>query len=169
MNKIRLGILTLLGVVSLLYAAGSEATFPSGFKNFTSVKTPLTQIGALPGCNADVSGLPKIYQETVATYCGIKQGGPGKVDVLVSPGAESTYKARNGKFKDGDSLVLWLKDLKVLFVTQYKNGKPLYGAYTEDGKDVAGAPGSGLNPQDCRTCHTGYAAFCVNGQCGAYK
>ncbi len=149
--------------------AGSETPFPANFKSFKAVSTPLTHIGALPGCDADVSSLPKIYQETVSTYCAIKPGGPGKVAVLVSPSAEATYKARNGKFKDGDTLILWLKDIKAIFVTTYKGGKPLYGAYTVDGKDIAGAPGSGLNPKDCRTCHTGYAAFCTNGQCGTYK
>ena len=164
MKKLAIGVV--FGLMATWVFAGSEASFPADFKSYKSASTPLTHIGALPGCNADVSSLPKIYQETVATYCNIKPGGPGKVDVLVKPSAVKTYKARNGKFKDGDTLILWLKDLKAIFVTEYKGGKPLYGAYTEDGKDIAGAPGSGLNPNDCRTCHTGYAAFCLNGQCG---
>lgn len=158
-------ILPIIACIGLLNAA-SEASFPKNFKNFVKVNTPLTQIGVIPGCDADVSKLPKIYQETVATYCNVKPGGPGKVEVLVSPSALKTYKKRDGKFKDGDTLVLWLKDIKAIMVTQYKNGKPLYGIFTEDGKDISGPKGSGFHPQDCRTCHSGYEAFCVNGQCG---
>ena len=150
--------------------AASEASFPAKWKEFVSVKTPLMEAGgALPGCDADVSSLPKVYQETVSTYCAVKDGGPGKVEVLVSPTALDTYKKRDGKFKDGDELILHLKDLKVLFVTSYKGGKPVYSVYDESGKDVAGDAGSGLNPADCRTCHTGYDAFGANGQMGAFK
>ncbi len=169
MKKIAIiaSFVTALAVSS--YAA-SEAPFPSKWKEFVSIKTPLMEAGGiLPGCDADVSSLPKVYQETVSTYCAVKDGGPGKVEVLVSPGAVDTYKKRDGNFKDGDELVLHLKDLKVLFVTSYKNGKPVYSIYDESGKDVSGDPGSGLNPADCRTCHTGYDAFGANGQMGAAK
>ena len=160
------------GILALAVSsyAASEASFPAKWKEFVSVKTPLMEAGgALPGCDADVSSLPKVYQETVAAYCAVKDGGPGKVAILVAPGALDAYKARAGKFKDGDELILHLKELSVLFVTSYKGGKPLYSIYDESGKDVSGAPGSGLNPTDCRTCHTGYDAFGVNGQMGAFK
>jgi len=167
MKKTAISLLIGLSVTTLF--AGSEIPFPKDFQTYPSVATPLTHIGALPGCDADVSSLPKIYQETVATYCNVKPGGPGKVDVLVKPSALSTYKKRDGHFKNGDTLILWLKDIHAIFVTEYKNGKPLYGAFSVDGKDIAGAPGSGLNPKDCRTCHTGYSAFCVNGQCGTQQ
>ncbi len=150
--------------------AGSEASFPAKWKEFTSVKTPLMEAGgALPGCDADVSSLPKVYQETVAAYCAVKDGGPGKVEILVSSSALDVYKARDGKFKDGDEMILYLKDLQVLFVTSYKDGKPLYSIYDESGKDVSSVEGSGLHPNDCRTCHTGYEAFGINGQMGAFK
>ena len=158
-------IFFIFAVVSIF--AKSECEFPSDFKNYVKVDTPLAAIGgALPPCNADVSKLPKIYQETVMTYCAIRAEGPGKVEILVKPSALEAFKKRNGQFKDGDTLVMWLKDLKVIFVTTYKNNKPLYGAFTEDGKDVTSKIGSGLHPKDCRTCHSGYSAFCVNGQCG---
>lgn len=146
--------------------AASEVSFPQDWKGWTSVSTPLTKIGALPGCDADVSTLPPIYQQTVAVYCAIKPGGPGAVDVLVKPSALDAYKARNGKFSDGSVMILHLKDLKVLFVTGYKGGEAVYGVFTEDGKDAA-APEGGLSPKECRNCHTGYSAFCTNGQCGS--
>ena len=145
--------------------AGSESSFPADWKSYKSVKTPLAVIGALPDCNADVSSLPAIYQETVATYCAVKPGGPGKVEILIGKSAEAPFAKRDGKFPDGATMILHLIDLKVLFVTTYKGNKPLYSIYTEDGQDAANKPGSGLSPSDCRTCHTGYAAFCLNGQC----
>ena len=155
----------LVATVAIVAFASSEAPFPADWKSYKSVKTPLAAIGALPGCDADVSSLPPIYQETVATYCAVKPGGPGAVEILVSKSAEAPYAKRDGKFPDGATTILHLKDLKVLFVTTYKGGKPLYSVYTENGQDAAGKPGSGLNPNDCRKCHTGYSAFCVNGQC----
>ncbi len=155
---------------SMSASAESESAFPSSWKTFTSVNTPLMKAGgALPGCDADVSSLPKVYQETVATYCAVKDGGPGAVEILVSPSALATYKARDGKFKDGDTLVLHLKELKVLFVTSYQGGTPQYGVYDESGKDLSSVEGSGLHPNDCRTCHTGYEAFGINGQMGSVE
>ena len=145
----KLKVAMIVGVLATTLFGASEVKFPADFKSYTGASTPLTHIGALPGCNANVSSLPKIYQETVSTYCAIKPGGPGKVDVLVKPSAMNSYKKRDGKFKDGDTLILWLKDIKAVFVTTYKGGKPYYGAFSEDGKDIAGAKGSGLNPNDC--------------------
>ncbi len=161
-------IIVLIAISTALFAA-SESSFPADWKSYESVKTPLSMIGALPDCNADVSSLPAIYQETVSTYCAVKPGGPGAVEVLVNKKAKSSFAKRNGKFSDGAVMILHLKDLKILFVTTYKNNKPLYSIYTEDGQDAANAPGSGLNPNDCRTCHTGYGAFCINGQCASLK
>ena len=161
-------IVLVLAFVSSVFA-GSEAEYPADWKSFESVSTPLTHIGALPDCNADVSSLPAIYQETVATYCAVKPGGPGAVGVLVNAKAKTSFTKRDGKFPDGASMILHLKDLKVLFVTTYKGNKPLYSIYTEDGQDAANIPGSGLSPTDCRTCHTGYGAFCLNGQCATIK
>ncbi|RUM65007.1 MAG: hypothetical protein DSZ03_03360 [Sulfurimonas sp.] len=163
-------IAAVAGICAISVWAGSEAAYPAAWKTFTAVNTPLMEAGgALPGCDADVSSLPKVYQETVATYCAVKEGGPGAVEILVSPSALATYKARNGTFQDGDTLILHLKELQVLFVTSYKDHKPLYGVYDETGKDVASAEGSGLHPNDCRTCHTGYEAFGINGQMGTLK
>ena len=162
--------LKLFSVIAILASslfAASEASFPANWKSFAKVTTPLSTIGALPDCNADVSSLPPIYQETVATYCAVKPGGPGAVEILVSDPA--AFKARTGHYKDGTVFILHLKDLKVLFVTEYKGNKPLYGIYTEGGQDAANAVGTGLNPEDCRKCHTGYQAFCINGQCATAK
>lgn len=145
--------------------AASEAAYPADWQKWSSVSTTLTKIGALPGCDADVGTLPLIYQETVATYCNVRQGGPGAVAVLVNPAVKSIYEARVGKFPDGPAMILHLKDMKVLFVTGHKDGQAQYGVYTEEGKDISAESGP-LAMETCRACHTGYTAFCVEGQCG---
>ncbi len=160
-------LIALALTATTMFAAVSDASFPSDWKNFAKVTTPLSTIGALPDCNADVSSLPPIYQETVATYCAVKEGGPGDVEILVSD--KEAFKARTGNYKDDTFFILHLKDLKVLFVTQWKGNKPLYGVYTQTGQDAANVLGSGLNPQDCKQCHTGYQAFCINGQCATLQ
>lgn len=145
------------------------ASLPGDWAKWTAVKTPLMEAGgALPGCGADVSSLPPIYQETVKVYCGVKPGGPGKVAILVRPDAMTAYAARNGKFPDGANLILHLKDMKAIFLTTHQGGKPVYSVHTEDGKDVTAASGP-LAASTCVTCHTGYQAFCKGGQCGAKK
>lgn len=145
------------------------ANLPADWSKWTVVKTPLMEAGgALPACDANVSSLPPIYQETVKTYCGVKPGGPGAVAILVRPEAMGAYAARDGKFPDGANMILHLKDMKAIFLTTHKGGVPTYSVHTEDGKDVTSASGP-LAAQTCVTCHTGYQAFCKNGQCGAKK
>lgn len=157
-------LLTIFSITEKTEAADT-AGFPSDWAKWTRVTTPLVKIGALPDCKADVHTLPPIYQETVATYCAVKAGGPGKVEVLVKPANMATYEARKGNFPDGSNLILHLIDMKVLFVTSHKGGEASYSVYSEDGKNIT-APSGPLSSSTCTTCHTGYTAFCVAGQCG---
>ncbi len=148
--------------------AGSETPFPGDWQSWNKASTPLASIGALPGCDADVSALPPIYQETVEIYCAVRPEGPGAVDILVKPAVADAYKGRKGGFPDGTNMILHLKDLQLLFVTGHTGGAAQYGVYKEDGTDVTDADASSiLGVNTCRVCHTGYAAFCVEGQCGA--
>lgn len=145
--------------------AEGDALFPADWKTWVSVATPLSTIGALPGCDADVSSLPPIYQETVETYCGVRPEGPGAVAVLVEPSILENYKAKDGKMSDGASMILHLKDMQILFVTGYKSGQTVYSAFKEDGTDITSSdPASPLSTQTCTTCHTAYETFCLNGQ-----
>jgi hypothetical protein len=99
-----------------------------------------------------------------------KKDGPGKVAILIDKDSQNTYDERTGKFTQETSVILWLKELKVLFVTQYNDKQEaIYGVYSEDGRDLSGEFDSGFHPEDCRTCHTGYSTFCINGQCGTSK
>ena len=161
-------LLFLLSVLTLFGA--SETKFPSHWKEFSVVDTPFsTVVGNIPSCDVDVSDMPPIYQETVAIYCSATSKGAGDVEILVNDMAKRSYAKRDGSYPNGSVMILHLKSLKTLFVTSYKNNKPYYGIYTEKGKDISSTVGSGFNPHDCRTCHTGYGAFCLNGQCGTLK
>ncbi|GJL56209.1 MAG: hypothetical protein NPIRA02_33410 [Nitrospirales bacterium] len=159
-----LGIMMGMALVSYQGFA-ADATFPSDWKTWKPVTTAVSQIGGLPGCDADVSGLPPIYQETVATYCAIRPEGPGKAQVLVKPDSLDAYKTRSGKYAKGENFILHLSELKVLFVTGHQGGAPVYGVYTEDGKNIT-TPTGPLSTKTCITCHSGFTAFCNNGQCG---
>lgn len=163
--------LTVLIFLTVSFAqAESAAPFPENVDNWQSMQTPLTKIGALPGCDADVSSLPQIYQETVATYCAVRPNGPGKVDVLVRPEVVEAYKKRDGGFPEGSNMILHLKDMNIYFVSGVAAGEPVYGVYTTDGKDIsADQEGHPLNTQTCQVCHSGYASYCVKGQCGISK
>ncbi len=160
-------ILTCLGVLAN-WASGSKTPFPNDWKNWSLVTTPLVKVGGLPGCDADVGHLPQIYQATVATYCGLRPEGPGKVSVRVRPSMQGTYKERSGNFADGTNLILHLEELKVFLVTGHIDTKPVYGVYSEDGKDLM-TPSGPLSHEVCANCHTGYQAFCINGQCGVAR
>jgi hypothetical protein len=153
----------------LVSLQAQAASLPADWAKWTAVKTPLIEAGgALPGCDANVSSLPTIYQETVKTYCGVKPGGPGKVQILVRPEVMKAYTSRDGKFPDGANMILHLKDIKAIFLTTHIGGKPSYSVHTEDGADVTAGSGP-LAAGTCVTCHTGYQAFCQNGQCGSKK
>ena len=161
-------ILLFVSLITTLFAS-NETSYPSTWKDFEKVRTPLSIMGVIPECSKDVSSLPPIYQETVATYCGVKPGGPGAVEILINAKAKESFATRNGTHPDDAVMILHLIELKLLFVTTYKNNKPFYSIYTEDGHDASASTGSGLNPNDCRSCHTGYGAFCVNGQCASLE
>ena len=170
MNKKMILLVIALLSLSGLVSAESETAYPADWLSWTSVSTPLTRIGALPGCAADVSSLPPIYQETVELYCGVRPEGPGAVAVLVKPSELGSYQAKDGKMTDGPAMILHLQDMKLLFVTGYKAGQAGYGVFKEDGTDITAAdPSSPLSAHTCRTCHTGYQAFCTNGQCASSK
>ena len=164
-------LFVLLSITFSSHVFAKDSVFPKDYKSWKKVATPLNSIGALPGCDADVSKLPPIYQQTVKTYCGVKPGGPGKASVYVKKDAVSEYESnkKEKKFKDGTNMVLHLEELKVLFVTYHKAGKPNYKVYTEGGKDITKSDGGPLSASTCVTCHTGYQAFCKNGQCGQVK
>lgn len=161
-------LLTTALTLSIICTAASVAagTLPDDWRNWTAVQTPLAKIGALPGCDANVSQLPSIYQRTVYLYCDVRPDGPGKVRVLVSDAALPAYHFRNGDFPDGAQTALHLSDLGLLMVTTYEDGTPVYQVFKEDGEDITAEEGP-LSAGVCAECHTDPS--CINGQCGVIQ
>jgi hypothetical protein len=154
--------------LSILCIASSAqaAKLPDDWRDWTAVETPLAKIGALPGCDANVSSLPGIYQRTVGLYCGVRPEGPGKVRVLVSDAALPAYHFRNGAFPDGAQAALHLSDLGLLMVTTWEDGTPVYQVFKEDGEEITAEDGL-LSAGVCAECHTDPS--CINFQCGAIE
>jgi hypothetical protein len=164
MSRFVMKLLTL----SLLCSASTlqAGALPDDWRTWTAVDTRLAKLGALPGCDADVSSLPSIYQRTVGLYCGVRPEGPGKVRVLVSQSALPAYHFRNGEFPEGAQAALHLSDLGLLMVTTYENGAPVYQVFKEDGEEVTAEEGP-LSAAACASCHLDPS--CINGQCGAIE
>jgi hypothetical protein len=157
----------LLLVLPLLLFAGRVAEYPIDWKSFEKVDTELNKIGVLPNCKADISKYTPIIRDTIKTYCGVHENGPGRVEILVNNVTE--FSNKNAEYSEDTKFILHLIDMKLLFVTSYEHGKINYGVYTEEGKMVKGKRKSGLNPRDCKSCHNLYKDYCYYGQCGTFK
>ena len=166
MKKYLLILASILGFAAASAHAG-EVPFPADWKNWKKHEdTRLSAKPQLPGCEMDVALFPPIYQKVIETYCNLKGGSsPGKVEILVDPAVEASYLARDGKMPDGSHLALHFRDIKLLLVTGWNGGKPGYATYTDDGKEVTNP--ATLQPETCRSCHTGFQSYCKNGQCGS--
>lgn len=165
-------ILFLIGAATIAFASLSASAddipFPSDWSKWNKQRTKLSGLNALPSCdgeNAAVSQFPQIYQKVVETYCGLKTNGPGRVDILVNPAVQKNYDARDGKMPDGVNMALRFDAAKLLLVTAHKGGAPLYAVFTESGERVVTQ--GPLSVDTCANCHTGFQAFCKNGQCGS--
>lgn len=158
---------TALTLPMLCFAAVLTAgTLPENWSDWEAADTPLAQIGTLPGCDADVSSLPDVYQRTVALYWDVRPEGPGKVNGLASESALPSYQARNGEFPDGAKAALHLSDLGLLMVTTYEGGTRVYQVFKEDGEETTAEDGP-LSADACASCHVD--ASCIDGQCGAIQ
>ena len=64
----RLSKLAQVGFVLFLVAGvASAGSLPENWRDWKPVNTALAKIGSLPGCDADVSSLPPIYQNCPPT------------------------------------------------------------------------------------------------------
>lgn len=166
MKKLFLLLFSMMIFASTTLTAHAEnVPFPTGWETWPEMETRLSSVAALPSCEADVALLPPIYQMVVETYCVLKLGGPGKVDVLVRPEAQKSYETRNGKFPDGVNMILRFRGVHLLLVTAHEKGQPKYAVYSEEGENVT-QPRGPLSVETCTNCHTGFQAYCINGQCG---
>lgn len=169
MKKLLLLLLsTVIIAFSSLSVYAEDVAFPADWAKWNKQKTKLSGLNALPSCdgeNVAVSQFPQVYQKVVETYCGLKANGPGRVDILVNPAAQKNYDARDGKMPDGVNMILRFDAVKLLLVTAHQGGKPVYAVFTETGEKVVTA--GPLSVETCQNCHTGFQAFCKNGQCGS--
>lgn len=152
--------------ISISLYAQNESSFPKEWRSYEASNRLSTTLKSIPKCDADISNLAPIYQEMIYTYC---EKGNGDVSIFTTPNAREAFISRDGVYPDGAQLVLHLKKMKTLFVTTYKDNKPFYSIYKENGSEISSPTGTGFNPNDCRSCHTGYSAFCLNGQCATQK
>jgi len=155
----------ILFIIAVIYTKNVQAEEP--FSDWHRINTTLSKIGIVPGCEASVDSLPPIYQEMVLTYCNVKIGGPGKVEILINPLVIDAYKARKGDFPDGDNFSLHFVELNIHFVTYYKNGKPYYKVLNKNGLNITSKDSTSIfSNKTCVSCHTGFTSYCKNGQCG---
>lgn len=168
MKKILLLLSAVIISFSSLSVYADEVQFPADWAKWTKQKTKLSALNSLPSCdgeNVAVSQFPQVYQKVVELYCGLKANGPGRVDILVKPEVQKNYDARDGKFPDGANMILRFDAVKLLLVTAHQGGKPVYAVFTEAGEKVVTT--GPLAVETCQNCHTGFQAFCKNGQCGS--
>ena len=148
--------------LSSAYAEGSNSAMPEGWEDW-----PIISSGAIPSNDTPISeDLPSIVQETFKTYNWVNDGHGSAYNVRVNPAQEAGYNG--GEYEDISTAVLELTDIGVLLVTEHLLDEPVYGAYTIDGTDMAGAHPS-LAPESCLACHSGYAEICVKGVCTSKK
>jgi hypothetical protein len=153
-----LGLLVLSAAVDL--QAASDAGFPEGWNTW-----PVTKTGRIPGNQTPIpADLPAIVQATIKTYNWVQDGKGSAYNVRVNPEQRATHTEGKGKYADKPTAVLELTDIKALLVTEHLLGKPLYGVYTYDGKDISDAHPS-LKTSTCVACHSGYGEACIAGVC----
>jgi hypothetical protein len=137
--------------------ARSAAPYPEGWRDW-----PVHHTGRIPPRgSAFEDGLPEVFLGTYLSYEWVNEGRGARTVIRVN-GAK--LGVNRWDLADGPTAVLELPELGVLFVTHHEAGKPVYGAYTVDGQDLAGAHPT-LAPKYCRTCHASYAWLCMNGVC----
>lgn len=164
MNKKLILVIFMLLHISLF----AKTDFPVGWDNenvFVKVNTKLSNLKNFPSCNKNFSGFPLIYQDLFNTFCKFgDEKGLGKIDILVNN--KSIYFDKNIVLND-TIIILRVKQLKLLLVTEFKEGIPHYDVWTEDGKRASNqVENSPLNPNECMRCHNIYSEKCVNGICG---
>lgn len=150
-------------LVALLVGFSSAASAGNYWSGWESGRAQ----GPMPDCGVNVLPLggDDILQATVDLYCGLK---PGAYESYVNPAAMKSYKIRSKRYPDGRTAVLVFKKIGAFFVTDHKNGKPVYDVLTiADEKSIASnEPGHPLNPQTCAKCHASFDGACRGGVCG---
>ncbi len=137
--------------------AESVAEFPSGWETW-----PIHHTGVIPPKGTAIpEDLHQAFQSTFRAYNWLNDGKGAAYRVrMATPiiGAERT------SVPDGPTGVLEVPALKILLVTEHRDGKPVYGAYAFDGTDLSNAHPT-VAAKFCNACHESYPDVCVNGIC----
>jgi len=142
--------------------------FPSDWRDtskFVKINTKLSNLKHFPSCSQIAIGYPDIYQELFDTYCELgDKNGLGKIEILTD--VKNVYFDKNLSINKG-FIILRIKQLKTLFVMEFKNNKISFGVWSEDGKNLGNnIEKHPLNDKTCMNCHSVYNTRCVSGICG---
>jgi hypothetical protein len=137
--------------------AQSVAQFPTGWDGW-----PIHHAGTIPPKGTPIPvDLPEAFQATFRAYNWVNDGKGALYNIRM---ATRIIGLDREALPDGATGVLELPELKVLLVTEHRDGKPLYGAYAYDGTDVSGLHPS-LAAKFCNACHAPYKKIYVAGVC----
>jgi hypothetical protein len=150
-------LFSLMMIVSVSARAESVAGFPTGWESW-----PIHHTGTIPPKGTVVPvDLPEAFQSTFRAYNWVNEGGGAAYNVRM---ATPVIGIERNALPDGLTGVLEIPVMKILLVTEHREGKPVYGAYGYDGADLSGAHPT-VSAKFCNACHESYPKVCVNGVC----
>ena len=145
-----LSVIVLMATLPLPVRASSEARFPADWKQWQLVKSI-----ELPSAETKIPKyMSPLYKETVRRYNWVYLGKSIKLDIYVNPAVMDEY-IKGGPYPDGFTAVVAFREANVIFVTEHRNNKAIYGAYDEKGHDIT-KNHSSFNPKTCAKCHYFY-------------
>ncbi|RKF18819.1 hypothetical protein DBZ36_10530 [Alginatibacterium sediminis] len=145
--------------LSLTAFAASIASYPADWRDW-----PVVGESMVPGRDVVLpEETPLFIQEAVAAYNWINDGQGTKLTTHVHPDKIEQYKT-HGPYSDGITVVGVYEKPGVVFVTEHLSGKPIYGTYDVNGKDISSTHPT-FEPQYCESCHNTYQDICINGTC----
>ncbi len=149
-------------VIAVVFVAGpvraqSVADFPTGWETW-----PEHHSGSIPPKGAAIpKDLHEAFQSTFRAYNWLNDGKGAGYVIRMAP---SIIGVEREKLPDGPTGVLEIPSLGFLLVTEHRDGKPVYGAYTFEGADISTAHPT-VSAKFCNACHDSYPDVCVNGVC----
>lgn len=137
--------------------AQSVADFPAGWRTW-----PEHHTGSIPPKGAAIpKDLHEAFQSTFRAYNWLNDGKGAAYVIRMAP---SIIGVDREALPDGPTGVLEIPALGFLLVTEHRDGKPVYGAYSFDGADISTAHPT-VSAKFCNACHGSYPDVCVNGVC----
>ncbi len=143
------GSLVLFFSFPLVYA-DSEARFPVNWKSWKLVKSI-----TIPSAETKLpENLPPLFKETIRKYNWVNFGRAVDLDIYVNPAVLDNYK-KGGPYPNALVSVGIFRGVNVVFVTEHRDGKALFGTYDEKGRDITNNHSS-FDTKICTKCHYFY-------------